>query len=146
VLNHASNYKRLWANEYIASRLNLGTRWAWFISFKPRPLQARRISPLYPLDGKVDRPHNRYRHYGEEKNIFPLPIMEPRFLGLPHSLVAIATELFRPILFIVTKLKINYKKVYQLIILKHLLSRMLAVNPRVSNVLITNSYIWTHWK
>jgi hypothetical protein len=38
----------------------------------------------------------RSGRYGEEKNLFPLPGIEPQLVGRPaHSLVAVPTELFR---------------------------------------------------
>jgi hypothetical protein len=50
--------------------------------------------PPYPLYKRLGGPQSLFRHYGEEKNLLPLPGMKPRFLGRSAiSLVARPTKL-----------------------------------------------------
>jgi hypothetical protein len=53
--------------------LDLGTRWRWVVSLTPRPLY-----PRYPLDRRLGGPQSRSGRSGEEKNLLPLPEIEPR--------------------------------------------------------------------
>jgi hypothetical protein len=51
-------------------------------------------STRYPLYKRLGEPQDLYGYYGEEKNLLPLPEIEPRFLGRPaRSLVDVPTEL-----------------------------------------------------
>jgi hypothetical protein len=61
--------------------LDLGTRWRWVISFKPRPLYIQGKSPWYPSDKRLGGLQRRSGR-GEEKNSQPLsglelPIIQP---------------------------------------------------------------------
>jgi hypothetical protein len=54
--------------------------------------------PTYPLARRLGGPHYPLGRCGDEKNILPLPGIEPQFLGRPvHSLVAIPTEISQPL-------------------------------------------------
>jgi hypothetical protein len=53
----------------------------------------RGSSPRDPLDKSLGGPQSRYEHYREKKNLLPLSGIEPLFLGLVRSLVAIMAEL-----------------------------------------------------
>jgi hypothetical protein len=48
--------------------LELGTRWRSVVNFTHRPLYSQGKSPWYPLDRRLDGPHSRSGHGGEEKN------------------------------------------------------------------------------
>jgi hypothetical protein len=58
---------------YSSIILELRTRWKWVVSFTPRPLY-----PLYPVNRRLGEPQSRSGPYGVEKNILPLPRIEPR--------------------------------------------------------------------
>jgi len=86
VLNSASHCEDVWESGHIASHiLNLGTRWKWVVSFKPRPLYAKVKSPRCLTDRTLDGPQSLYGRGGEEKRSQPVPI---------RSLVTVMTELF----------------------------------------------------
>jgi hypothetical protein len=70
--------------------LDLDTRWRWVVSFMPRPLYPRGNRPWYPLGRWLGRPQSRSGRCREEKNLLPLPGIEPR-LSSPHFFV-IPTE------------------------------------------------------
>jgi hypothetical protein len=57
---------------YSSTILDLGTRWRWVVGFTPRPLYPRRKILRYPLDKRLGG------RCGEEKNVLPLPGIEPR--------------------------------------------------------------------
>jgi hypothetical protein len=57
--------------------LDLGTRWRWLVSFRPRPPYPQRKSPYYPLNRRLGGPQSRSGHSGKEKNSQPLPGLEP---------------------------------------------------------------------
>jgi hypothetical protein len=57
--------------------LNLGTRWIWMVSFKPRP--------LCPDINKMGEPQNKSGRCGDEKNIFLQLGIESRFLSRPDA-------------------------------------------------------------
>jgi hypothetical protein len=79
VINQAPRYEDVWVSRGIAPRiLNLGTRWRWVVSFKPRPIYPPGNSTKYPLDRRVGRPENRSGRGGEEKKSLTLPGIEPR--------------------------------------------------------------------
>jgi len=42
----------------IVPLLNLGTRWMWVVSFKPRPLYSGGTIPLYSMNRRLDGPQN----------------------------------------------------------------------------------------
>jgi hypothetical protein len=62
------------------------------VSFTLRPLYPRHISSPYALDRRLGRPQSLSGSYGEEKNLLPLPEIEPRPSSL--QLVTISTELY----------------------------------------------------
>jgi hypothetical protein len=65
-----------------AHTLNLDTRSRWVSASRPYRFTPEKYPPV--LFGRCD----------EEKNLFPLPGIEPRFFGRPaRSLVTIVTEL-----------------------------------------------------
>jgi hypothetical protein len=66
--------------------IDIGPTWRWMLSFTPPPLHCRGNSPRYPLDRTLGGSHSWSGQCGEEKNLFPLPGIEP---------VAIPTELSR---------------------------------------------------
>jgi hypothetical protein len=52
--------------------------------------------PWYPLYRGLGGPHSRSEHYGEEKNLLPLPGIKPQILDHGAcSLVATRSELFQ---------------------------------------------------
>jgi hypothetical protein len=58
---------------YISTVLNLGTVQRLMVIFTPLPLYPGGKSPSYSLGG----PQSRAGYYGEEKNMLPLPGIEP---------------------------------------------------------------------
>jgi hypothetical protein len=61
--------KTYWGSGGIAPRIiHLGTRWAWVVSFTPRPLYPQKKGPRYPLGRKLGGPQSWSRRGGEEKN------------------------------------------------------------------------------
>jgi hypothetical protein len=91
--------KTYWENGCTAPRiLDLGTRWMWVVSFTPRPLCPQGKSPRYQLDRRLGGPQSRSGG-GDEKNFQPPPRIEPYNPNRPaRSLVAIPSELSRPLL------------------------------------------------
>jgi hypothetical protein len=73
--------------------LDLDIRWNLVVSFTPRLLYPRRNSPCYPSDRRLCEPRRRYGHCGEEKDLLPLPAIEPQFLGRPTP----SLSLYRPL-------------------------------------------------
>jgi hypothetical protein len=66
------------------------------VSFTPLPLYSWGHSPQYSLHRRLGGPQSRSGCHGEEKNLLPLPGIEPQFLCRPaHSVVTIPTELSR---------------------------------------------------
>jgi hypothetical protein len=77
--------------------LNLSFRYRWMVSIMPRPLLPPGNSLRYHLYWRLGGPQRQSGCYGEEKNLLPLPEIEPEFLGCPaHSLVAIPTAIPAP--------------------------------------------------
>jgi hypothetical protein len=58
----------------------------------PRPLYSRGKSPRYSLERRLGGPQNWSGPCEEEKNILPLPVIEPR---PARNLVGISTEMSR---------------------------------------------------
>lgn len=56
--------------KYSATILDIGARWRWVVSFKPRPLYPRRNKPRYSLDRRLGGTQSRSGRY-EEKNLAP---------------------------------------------------------------------------
>jgi hypothetical protein len=76
--------------------LNLVTRWKWVVSLTLLLLYPWGESLPYSLDRRLGEPQSLSGRYAEEKNLFPLPGIESRFLGRPaRSLVATPIELSR---------------------------------------------------
>jgi hypothetical protein len=63
--------------KYRSTILGLANRWRCVVSSTPRPLYPRVKSPLYPLDRRLGRPQSWSRRCGVEKNLLPLPGIEP---------------------------------------------------------------------
>jgi hypothetical protein len=61
---------------YISTILDLGTTWSFQID-APAPLPWRE-DPMYPMDSRLDEPNSRSRRCGDEKNLVPLPGIEPQ--------------------------------------------------------------------
>jgi hypothetical protein len=55
---------------------DLGTRWRWVVSFRPRPLYHQGKSPCYPLDRRLGGLQSRSGCGVEEKNSQPPPGIE----------------------------------------------------------------------
>jgi hypothetical protein len=74
-----------------STSLNLDTRCRWVVSFTPQSFYSWWKNPWYPLDRRLGWSLNQWSgHWAEEKNLSPLPVIKPWFLGHPaHSLVAI---------------------------------------------------------
>jgi hypothetical protein len=53
--------------------LNCGSRCRGVVSLSPLPLYAQAKSLKYPLNGRLGEPQS---HFGEERNLFPLPEFE----------------------------------------------------------------------
>jgi len=66
---------------YVGSRgihppiLNLGTRWSWIVTFKPRPFCFREISP-YPLTKRLGGPQRRSGRFREQNSLRPYWTLE----------------------------------------------------------------------
>jgi hypothetical protein len=80
----------------IAPRIiNLGTRWRWVVSSKPRPLYPQGKRPRYPLDRGLGGPRNRSGRGGEDKEIacwetnheLPARVLVPILTELPRFLI-----------------------------------------------------------
>jgi hypothetical protein len=70
--------KAYWGSEGIAPRiLDLGTRWAWVVSFTPQLLYPQEKSPRYPLDRRLGGAQSQVERGSEEKSSHPLPGLEP---------------------------------------------------------------------
>jgi hypothetical protein len=50
------------------------------VSLTPPLLYSQGKSPLYVLKRRLDVPQSQYGHFGEEKNLFPLPGFEPQII------------------------------------------------------------------
>jgi hypothetical protein len=68
--------------EYSYIILDLGIRWRWVVSLKPRPLH-----PRHPLHGRLGRSQSRSGRM-EKRKILPLPGIEPRSSS-PRKLIGI---------------------------------------------------------
>jgi hypothetical protein len=62
---------------------DLGTRWRWLVSFKPRPLWSQGKSLRYPLDRRLGGPQSRSGQRVEEKNSQLPPRIELRSSDRP---------------------------------------------------------------
>jgi hypothetical protein len=63
---------------YGSTILDLGTRWRYMFSFTPRPLYLRGKCPRYPLYRRLGGPQSQSGRCGVEKNLLPMPGIEPR--------------------------------------------------------------------
>jgi hypothetical protein len=84
VPNYLSRMPRRHMGEWKCSSyiLDLGTRWRWVVSFKPRspyPLGRRPRNPMYKWLGRPQSPSGRC---GEQKNLAPVGNRIPAFLFL----------------------------------------------------------------
>jgi len=52
----------------------------WLISFTLRPIYPQGNSSRFPLDERMDGPHKRFGHDGEEKYTQPLLVLEPQII------------------------------------------------------------------
>jgi hypothetical protein len=76
--NWARRHVTPWGGGGIAPRiLNLSTRWRWVVSFTPQPLYHRGKSLRYRLERRLGRFQSRSK-CREDKNILPLPGIDPR--------------------------------------------------------------------
>jgi hypothetical protein len=57
---------------------DLSTRYGWVVILMPRPLYPRGKKPQYPLNRGLGGPHSRSGPCGVEKNLLPLPGIEPQ--------------------------------------------------------------------
>jgi hypothetical protein len=70
--------KANWGSGGMAPRiLDLGTRWRWVVSFKPRTFYSQGKNPRYPLDRRLGGPQIWSGRDGEEKNSQLPPELEP---------------------------------------------------------------------
>jgi hypothetical protein len=74
--------------------LDLGTRWRWVVSFTPWPFYPPRKEPLISIGQEAGWTQKQSGHSGEEKNLLPLPGIEP--WGFSPQAVAIPTGLSWP--------------------------------------------------
>jgi hypothetical protein len=63
---------------YSSKILDLGTKWRLVVSLKLRPHYSQRKKPRYLLDRRLVGPESRSERYRIEKNLIPLPGIEPR--------------------------------------------------------------------
>jgi hypothetical protein len=63
---------------YSSTILDIGTRWRWVVSSTPGPLYPREKSPRYELDRRLFGPQILSRRCGIDKNLLPMPGIEPR--------------------------------------------------------------------
>jgi len=76
--------------------LNLGTRRRRVSSFTPWSRYPEGKELPAPWNRRLGEHQCRSGRFGEEKNVFLLPAIEPLFLhGLAHSLVSVPTELLQ---------------------------------------------------
>jgi hypothetical protein len=68
-------WRWIWGN--VTPVLNLGTIWRWVVSSSFGRCTPRR-GPRYPLSKRLTKPQSRSGLYGEDKNTFLLPEIEPR--------------------------------------------------------------------
>ena len=88
-LSLCMSYRHVQDSKYSSPMINSGVRCRWAVSFWTRPTQ-----PRYPLNRRLGGPQSRSRRFEKHKNFFPLPRIEPAFLGGPACrLVAIPTTL-----------------------------------------------------
>jgi hypothetical protein len=80
VLNYLSimPWRRLGEWRYSSFILDLCSRWRRVVSFTLRPLYSQGYSPWYPLNRKLGEPQSRSGHCVVQKNVWPLPGIEPR--------------------------------------------------------------------
>jgi hypothetical protein len=95
MLDYIPRHEDVCGNEGIAPRiLNLGTRWRWVVSFKPRPLYPLGMSHRYPLDIRLGGLQNLSGRGGDRKKKIPLlPLRELNPSRPARSLVTKLTEL-----------------------------------------------------
>jgi hypothetical protein len=77
---------------YSSTIVDLDAKWRIVASFTPRPLCPQGKSPRYPLCRRLGGSKSRSRRCGEEKNLLPLPEIEPRFPGRALKLYASQQE------------------------------------------------------
>jgi hypothetical protein len=79
VLNYVRTtpWRRMCEWSYSSTIRELGTKWGWVGSFTIWPLYPLWNSLQYPLDMSLGGPQNRSGHCGEDKNLLPLPRIEP---------------------------------------------------------------------
>jgi hypothetical protein len=72
LINYAQHHEDAQGSGGIGPTFLISTLDGHVVSFTPRP-----IYPPYPLDRKLCGPQSQYGCCGEEKNLFPLPGIEP---------------------------------------------------------------------
>jgi len=105
VRNWAPRHEGVLGSGGIAPRiLHLGTRWRLMMSFTPRPIYRQWKSSWYPLHRWLGGPQRRSGRCGKEKNLKPLPGLEPPiiqpvmcFLSVFYSLSLCIYYLFKNI-------------------------------------------------
>jgi hypothetical protein len=70
-------WRRVTDLRYSSIILGLCSRWRSVASFISRPLHPRGKNPRYLLDRRLGGPQCLSGYYGEEKNLSPLPEIEP---------------------------------------------------------------------
>jgi hypothetical protein len=127
--------KTYWGSGGIAPRsLDLGSRWRWVVSFKPRPLYPQGKKPRYPLGGRLGGPQSRSGRSGEEKKSHNCPCRESN-PGHPGRRVG----------FILTE-EVEEGKIRRLEILPNVVQRVMPANHRMQ---ATKTSAWantTEWR
>jgi len=60
--------------------LNLNTRWRSVVASWPTHFTSREVTPLCPLTNRLGRNKRHSGHFGEHKNLLPLPEIEPQIV------------------------------------------------------------------
>jgi hypothetical protein len=81
-------YEEVWPHSFLTSALDKGGH-----LYSPATLPLGKV-PLMPVLKRLGGPQSQCAHFGEEKNVLPLPGSEPQFFDCPaHNLVSILTWL-----------------------------------------------------
>jgi hypothetical protein len=88
--------KAYWGVElYLHAFFDLGIRWRWVVSFKPRPLYSRGKSSRYPLYRSFGGPQIRFGRCDKGRKSYHYPHREFNRGHASRSLFTIPTELSR---------------------------------------------------
>ena len=87
VLKQAAPHKGTWGSgSIVLFIIILVTGWRWVVScFSPLNHQGK--NPHYPLTRRLGGPWSQSCWFGEDKNLLPLPGIEPWFLHQPASVL-----------------------------------------------------------